>query len=41
MTLNVQVVEEILEQEEDVKKEVATAKETLQNLMEAWRGTTQ
>jgi hypothetical protein len=40
-TLTAQVVEEILEQEAEVKKEVVTTKETLQKYMEAWRGETQ
>jgi hypothetical protein len=35
------VVEEILEREVEVKKEVATTRETLQNFMEAWKGMTQ
>jgi hypothetical protein len=38
MSLTGQVVEEILEQEAEVKKEVATAKETFQKFMEPWRG---
>ena len=36
--MTVQDVEEILEQEEDIKKEFVTTKETSQNFMEAWRG---
>jgi len=40
-TLTTQVVEEILEQEVEVKKGVATTKVTFQKFMEAWRGTTQ
>ena len=38
MTLTVQVVEDILEKESKVKKEVATTRETLQKFMEAWKG---
>jgi hypothetical protein len=41
MTLIVQVVEDILEKEVEVRKEVTTTRETLQNFMEAWNGTTQ
>jgi molybdopterin synthase catalytic subunit len=41
MTLTAQVVEEILEKEVEVKKEVTTTRETLQNFMEAWKGATQ
>jgi flagellar biosynthesis/type III secretory pathway protein FliH len=41
MTLTVQVVEEILEKESEVKKEVATTRETLQKFMEAWKGVMQ
>jgi hypothetical protein len=40
MTLTMQVVEEILGKEEEVTKEVATVRETLQNFMEAWRSMT-
>jgi hypothetical protein len=40
MTLTAQVIEEILEQEAEVKKEVTTTKETSQKFMEAWRGDT-
>jgi hypothetical protein len=39
-TLTAQVVEEILEQEAEFKKEVVIAKETSKKFMEAWRGTT-
>jgi hypothetical protein len=41
MTLIAKVVEEIFEQEAEVKKEVVTKKETSQKFMEAWRGVTQ
>jgi flagellin-specific chaperone FliS len=41
MTLTAQVVEDILEKEVQVKKEVTTTRETLQNFMEAWKGMTQ
>jgi len=41
MTLTVQVVEDILEKESKVKKEVATTRETLQKFMEVWKGATQ
>jgi hypothetical protein len=37
----VQVIEEILEQEAEVKKEVMKTKETFQKFMKAWRGATQ
>ena len=41
MTLTVYVVEESVEKEVEVKKEVTAIKETLQNFMEAWKGVTQ
>jgi len=41
LTMTVQLVEEILENESEVKKKVATVRETLQKFMEAWKGTTQ
>jgi hypothetical protein len=41
MTLITSVVEEILEQEGDVKKEVMIKNKTSKMFMEAWRGATQ
>jgi vacuolar-type H+-ATPase subunit H len=41
VTLTTQVIEEILEREAEAKKEVTTAKETLQKFMESWKGATQ
>jgi len=40
-TLTTQVVEDILEKEAEVNKEVSIARETLQNFMEVWKGRTQ
>jgi flagellin-specific chaperone FliS len=39
--LMTQVIEEILEMEAEAKKEVATARETLQKFMESWKGVMQ